>query len=235
MDPTHGLGRVVFASLTQLAMETGHSELGTAKLILLGFSGTGALFAHLVGYSPNRIVAAVLANAGHYDPVGMDHVNLSPDAISVPELIIVGGADEVVGTQRNFDYFQRYRSRGAPWIFLLQNGISHCCVINTKTFVLKWLEEIIKLRRPASTKPLRRVDDQTGWVGFIRPCETSKHDHWGNTLWDVCSAEIQPLSHSQFTSLLGSGWFPDHTIASEWLIFTEQTKHPADSFPNQPK
>ena len=111
----------------------GDPELSSSKLIVLGFSGTGALFAHFVAYAPDHVLAAILTNSGQTDPYGMDRIDLSPKATAVPQLIIVGGADEIGGTQRNFEYFEKYRKRGAPWVFLVQNGIPHCCVINKKT------------------------------------------------------------------------------------------------------
>jgi hypothetical protein len=79
-------------------------ELSSAKLILLGFSGTGALFAHFVGYASDRVVGSILTDPGHYDPVGVDNVRLPPAALAVPELIMVGGADEVSGTERPYNY-----------------------------------------------------------------------------------------------------------------------------------
>ena len=44
MYPEHGLGRSLFTALDALGQESGHPELGRAKLIVLGFSGTGAYF-----------------------------------------------------------------------------------------------------------------------------------------------------------------------------------------------
>jgi len=235
MDPSRGVARSIFAALDTFSQQTKHPEISSSKLIVLGFSGTGALFAHFVGYAPDRVLAAILTNSGQSDPYGMDRINLPPEAIAVPELIIVGGTDEVGGTHRNFDYFQKYRSRGAPWVFLLQNGIPHCCVINAKTFVLNWLNGIMKLRKPTPMKPLRRINDDGGWVGFIGPCETVKRDHWGEPLWNVCNATIQPLHRPAPSHQLASGWFPDRKLALDWLSFIQQKEHPANSFPNQPK
>jgi len=48
MNPKHGLGRSLFSALNTLGTESGHPELRDAKLILLGFSGTGAYFGHFV-------------------------------------------------------------------------------------------------------------------------------------------------------------------------------------------
>jgi len=214
MDPSHGIGRALFTALDQFARQSSHSELSSAKLILLGFSGTGALFAHFVGYAPDRIVASIPADAGHYDPVGVDNVHLPSSALAVPELIMTGGADKVSGTQRPYDYFRLYRDRGAPWAFLVQNKTPHCCIINTKSLMLAWLGEIIKMRQPSATKPLHTVDDSQGWVGFIRTCPSDIHDDWGAPTWDVCAASIQPVGHAAPRDQIPAGWLPILSISN---------------------
>jgi len=235
MDPSRGVARSIFAALDSFAQQTNHPELSSSKLIVLGFSGTGALFAHFVGFVPDRVLAAILTNSGQTDPFGMDRIDLSPEATAVPQLIIVGGADEIGGTQRNFEYFEKYRKKGALWIFVGQNGIPHCCVINTKAFVLNWLDEIMKARLTAPKSPLPKIDDRRGWVGFIRPCDTTKRDHWGDPLWNVCGAAVQEATRAAPTDWLPSGWFPTQGLAAEWQQYVQQKRHPADSFPNQPK
>jgi hypothetical protein len=61
MDPAKGIGRALFAALTQLAQSSHHPELASCKLILLGFSGTGSLAGRLAGYAPDRILAVIAA------------------------------------------------------------------------------------------------------------------------------------------------------------------------------
>ncbi len=231
MDPAHGFGRALFTALDQFARESGHSELSSAKLILLGFSGTGALFAHFVGYAPDRVVASIPTAPGHYDPVGIDKVRLPPAALAVPELIIAGGADNVSGTQRPYNYFRQYRDRGAPWAFLVQNNTPHCCIINTKVLMLAWLDRIIALRRPSPTRPLRTIDDRRGWFGFIRPCQASVHDAWHAPTWDVCDASVQPAGQAPPAGMIPAGWLPSHRLANEWLAFIRQPTHPVSSLP----
>jgi dienelactone hydrolase len=231
MEPSHGIGRALLTALDQFSHQTGHSELSSAKLILLGFSGTGALFAHFVGYAPERIVASIPTNPGHFDPVGIDNVHLPSSALAVPELIMTGGADKISGTQRPYDYFRLYRDRGAPWAFLVQNKTPHCCIINTKSLMLAWLDRIIELRQPSPTKPLRRVDDSRGWAGFIRTCPSDVHDGWGAPTWDVCEASIQPVGQAIPTGRIPAGWFPSHHVATEWLEFIKQPAHPTASLP----
>jgi dienelactone hydrolase len=231
MDPSHGVGRALFTALDQFAHQTGHAELSSAKLILLGFSGTGALFAHFVGYTPDRIVASIPADPGHYDPVGVDNVKLPAVALGVPELILTGGADKICGTQRPYDYFRLYRNRGAPWAFLVQNKTPHCCIINAKLLMLAWLEEIIKMRQPSSTNALRKIDTSRGWLGFIRTCPSDVHDDWGAATWDVCDASIQPVGRAAPTDKVSAGWLPSHRVATQWLEFVKQRAHPTTSLP----
>jgi pimeloyl-ACP methyl ester carboxylesterase len=231
MDPSHGIGRALFSAADQFAHLSGHPELSSAKLILLGFSGTGALFAHFVGYAPDRVVAAILAAPGHYDPVGIDRVHLSPTAIQVPELIIVGGADKVSGTERPYNYFTRYREKGAPWTFLVQNSTPHCCVINTKAFLLDWLEKIVNLRQPSPTIALRKIDQRHSWLGYIKTCVTDVRDSWTATTWNVCDATIELERRTPPVEMIPAGWLPSHRLATEWLDFIKQPTHDTASLP----
>jgi dienelactone hydrolase len=231
MDPSHGIGRALFTALDQFSKQSGHPELRSAKLILLGFSGTGALFAHFVGFAPDRVVAAILANPGHYDPVGMDNVHLSAAALMVPELIIVGGADKVSGTQRPYDYFRHYREQGAPWVFVEQNQTPHCCVINLKHFVLDWLDSITKFRQPSADKSLSNIDDSRGWFGYIKTCPSDVRDSWHGATWNVCGANVGRAGSTVPADLMPAGWLASRSLAQEWLNIIKQPSHPTASLP----
>ena len=232
MEMSRGVARSMFAALDDFARQTGHPEISNAKLIVLGFSGIGAMFGHFVRYAPDRVLAAILANPGQTEPYGIKDMALDPTAFAVPQFIITGGIDDRGGTQRPWDYFNRHWSRGAPWAYLVQNGLPHCCVINAKTLILEWIEEIVKLRRPASNTPLRTINVGKGWRGFIRPCENGKRDTWGGPDWNVCDASIQPAGMPVPTGRVAGGWFPTHRVATDWLMFIREQKHPADSFPD---
>ena len=231
MEPSHGIGRALFTALSQFAEQANHPELSSAKLILLGFSGTGALFAHFVGFAPDRVVASIPTDPGHYDPVGIDNVHLSAAALSVPELILAGGADKVCGTQKPYDYFLFYRKQGAPWGFVVQNKTPHCCIINAKSLILLWLTKVIELRVPSPSAPLRKINTDDGWMAFMRTCPSQIHDTWGNLTWDVCDASIQPAGHSAPQNQITAGWFPTQEIARAWLAFVKEPDHPTTSLP----
>ena len=231
MDPAHGIGRALFTALEQLATVSAHPELATTKLILLGFSGTGALFAHFVGFAPDRVVAAIVTDPGHYDPVGIDNVQLSPAARLVPQLIMTGGADRVSGTQRPYDYFRRYYDQGAPWAFVVQNKTPHCCIINTKALMLAWLDAMIRLRQPARNMSLRSLDRRPGRSLGIHTCVSDVHDTWGTPTWDVCAASVQATSTTLPDGMIPAGWLPSASLAEQWRTFVTQPTHETTSLP----
>ena len=82
------------------------------------------------------------------------------------------------------------------------------------------------------TIPLRPINVHQGWEGFFRPCENGKRDTWGGLDWNVCDASIQPTGMPAPTGRLAGAWFPNHRLASDWLAFIREQKHPADSFPD---
>ena len=143
VDPSRGIGRALFTALTQLGQSSNHHELASAKLILLGFSGTGSLVGRMAGFAPNRILAVVSTNPGHFDPLGVDTIHLSRTALAIPQLILAGSADAVSGTQRPYGYFRRHFDQGAPWTFVVQNKVPHCCIMNAKDLILQWLDAIV--------------------------------------------------------------------------------------------
>ena len=92
----------------------GHPELASAKLILLGFSGTGSLVGRFAEYAPDRVLAVIASNPGHFDPLGVDTIALSPKAAAIPQLVLAGSADRITGTQRPYrDSSEVLRPRGA--------------------------------------------------------------------------------------------------------------------------
>ena len=238
VDPARGIGRALFTALTQLAETSHHAELASSKLILLGFSGTGSLVGRLAGYAPDRIVAVMATDPGHFDPLGVDSIVLSPQAASIPQLILTGSADAVSGTQRPYAYFRKYFDQGAPWTFVVQNHTPHCCIINAKGLVLRWLDAVV-------TQGLTRT---TGWYGFIKTapsqiadcpapqppavpvwCRGTK-DSWGGDNWSVSEATINRRS-DPLLEMRPAGWLPTRAFANQWRSFVRLPEHPITSLP----
>jgi hypothetical protein len=239
VDPFKGLGRALFSALSQLAESSKHPELASAKVILLGFSGTGSLSARFAEYAPDRVVAIIASNPGHGTNLGMDTIELSAKAVAIPQLILVGSADRITGTERPYAYFRKHFDQGAPWTFIVQNGIPHCCIINAKPLVLEWLHAVV----------VRRQTRASGSYGFIRttPSEIQEcpkpspdpantiwcrgtTDTWGGANWSVAAAQVERRTTGP-EGMIPAGWLPNGRFARQWISFVRRLQHPITSLP----
>ena len=233
VDPRRGLGRTLFTALAQLAERSGHPELEYAKFILLGFSGTGSLVARMTEYAPDRVIASIPTHPGHFDPLGMDTVTLSRKAAAIPQLILVGSADAVSGTQRPYDYFRRHFDQGAPWTFVVQNRVPHCCIMNGKALILEWLEAVVVRRLTRATGRYGFIaiqpTDATGCPGQTAQVRTSlclgPRDDWGGQNWSVSSASVERRLVPP-KDMMPSGWLPTEAFGQHWKSFVTQSQHP---------
>jgi hypothetical protein len=96
MDPSKGIGRALLAALGQFAKLSGHQELASAKLILLGFSGTGSLVGRFAAYAPDRVLAVVATHPGR-NPLGLEILAIRGGSVGggreVHRTTFRGGAD----------------------------------------------------------------------------------------------------------------------------------------------
>ena len=122
MDMSRGVARSIDAALERCRKQSGHAEIAKAKLIVLGFSGMGAMFAQYVKYDPSRVLAAILANPGQGVPYGMETVNLSDDAAAVPQFIIVGRLTVAVERSGRMNIFKDIGFAEHPGRFWCRTG-----------------------------------------------------------------------------------------------------------------
>ena len=203
MDPAKGIGRALFAALGQFAELSGHRELASAKLILLGFSGTGSLVGRFAAYAPDRVLAVVATHPGH-NPLGLETIDLSPEAAAIPQFILAGSGPHHRYRTTIRVLPQGYFERRAPWTFVVQNKTPHCCVINAKALMLMWLDAVVvqRLTRGRDTERygfIRTAPETVQGCSNLFPaavpiwCHGTK-DAWGGENWSVSTAAIAPRS-----------------------------------------
>ncbi len=231
VDPEKGLGRNLLTALDQFAEQSRHPELKQAPLIVLGFSGAGSLAARLTTFAPERVMAAVLAHAGQFDPLGLDTIQHTAASVKIPELILVGSKDDHVGTRRAYDYFNRYWHEGAPWVFVTQNGVPHCCVINAKDLILEWLDAVLSLRLEPRKTQMLPVDRSHGYLGYIQIAETATVDSYKLHTSEVLYASYYGAHDDAMKSGIPAGWMPTKHFAEDWKVFVAEPFHPAVSLP----
>ena len=229
IDPSNGLGRALFVALDQFSTETSHPELKTAPVILLGFSGAGAFAARLVGFAPQRIAAAVLSHAGQNHSLGLDTIHLPDASLTVPELIIVGGRDQTVGTELSYAYFSRYWRLGAPWLFATQNDVGHCCTSDAKDLVLAWLDAVLSKRLRKASGSLATIRRTDGYYAFFQKDPTEIRD--GSHLFtsNARNLTFQRTDSTPQSSAETAGYLPSRKTAAEWLSFADLPAQPIPS------
>jgi predicted esterase len=223
VDPNHGLGRALLTAVDQLSITTNHRELKTAPLLLLGFSGAGALVGRLVGFAPDRIATAILSHAGQVPPLNLDTINLSGSALKIPELILVGGKDEVVGTEVAYSYFSKYWRLGAPWLFATQNDAIHFCNEDATDLILAWLNTVIE--NSGSQQASVGVNKNRGYYGYFRKMPTGSFDHGHLPLVQAVNLKVERPSEAPPREAVPAGWLPSKEIALSWEHFANLPDH----------
>lgn len=231
IDPSNGLGRALFAALDQFSTLTNHSELSTAPVILLGFSGAGAFAGRLVSFAPQRIAAAVLSHAGQTPPLNLNTIELTGTSLTVPELIIVGGKDQTVGTERSYTYFSRYWALGAPWLFATQNNVGHCCTSDAKDLILAWLDAILSKRLQKATADLTPIRRSDGYYAFFRKDPTGTLDSGNRITSNAKDPTFQRSESAAQTNLDAGGYLPSRKTALEWQSFANRPDQSSTSPP----
>ena len=212
VEPEKGVARALFTALSQFAESEGRPELNTTRIIAMGWSGAGSLVGRLAGYRPGRYLAGIAYAPGSYEPLGMDTIELSAQAIVRPQLIIANGSDNVCGTERPYQYFKKYFERGAPWTFVVQNRAPHCCLQNAQTLILEWLRGVLA----AELSP-RDIEE----YGYLTVEFSNVADEWKRPVFNAKAARIGPKGKGK-RGELPSGWMPSNGFAQEWLVFTRR-------------
>jgi hypothetical protein len=244
--PEHGIGRALLTALKQFASASDHPELAQSALLFLSFSGGGSLVARMAGFAADRTLAVVAVAPGQYEPLGMDTIDLPKEALDVPQLVIANGADDVNGTARPYLYFQKYRRKGAPLTFVIQNRTPHCCVDNVVPLMLSWLDAVVRERQASSgDSHLGAIHQQREWVGRLEVEDSGVKDDWKTKSWNVSSAEVEAasekvlgevnseilLANTNDPEVPASGrlvpsWLPSKAFANVWRQFERAKEHP---------
>lgn len=213
VDPARGIGRALLVALDQFADSEARPELKSAPLVAMGRSGAGSLVARLAAYRPERYLAGIAYEPGQYDPLGMNTIELHGSAIRRPQLIITGGADERVGTERPYRYFRRYFDAGAPWTFVTQNRTPHCCLQNAQILILDWLDDVLAMKPDEFRK---------GLFGYLTVEYSPIRDGWHNAIFNAAAARVGREACQPKNNELCTGWLPSSKFAENWLQFVRR-------------
>jgi hypothetical protein len=211
--PGKGVGRAMFTALDQFAESEAHPELKAAPVIAMGWSGAGSLVGRLADYRVGRYLAGIAYAPGQYEPLGMNTIELSPEALRHPQLIIANGGDNINGTERPYNYFRRHFDKGAPWTFVVQNRTPHCCLQNVQTLILDWVHGVLTTESSQMG---------TGDYGYLRVEVSKVVDEWKRPVFNATSSRVGPKAQAG-SGELPAGWMSSKTFAESWLALVRRT------------
>lgn len=225
-DATQGQGRVLFAALSQYAVDARHPEIANLNVVLSGFSAAGVLTTTMANAYPNRILGYIPYAAGDAY-LDLDTVPVSAAAAQIPALVLANAYDPDSGVQRSMRYFERGWAQGAPWGFGVQNHTAHCCTDSTSSVMVPWVTALVQ--------PLESTTTGTGsaaaaaapgapvnWVAAAAAsgpntrflCYTDGYyDSYGESNCFIYSASLAPSTDGGPQA----GWLPDSASANAWL------------------
>jgi hypothetical protein len=163
--------------------------------------------------------------------LGLDTIQLSFAGLTVPELILVGGRDGHVGTERPYAYFTKYWSEGAPWLFTTQNDVPHCCVVNARDLLLIWLDAVLKRRLEPANSNLLPLDKDGGYNAFLQLSATATRDTWNLPTANAVRPLFERVGRRPPQGYQPAGWLPSKKVAQQRRDFVAQPSYPVTSMP----
>lgn len=145
-EAKRGSGRALLDGLAALGKTSGHPEMETAPIYILGFSAGGQFSYSFACFCPAR-VAAFVANKG-----GIYATKATPAVREIPGLFIAGQKD--LGTRRSAirNIFMENRKLGARWCLANEPGRGHETA-HANEIALPFFEAVMRAReRPASER-----------------------------------------------------------------------------------
>jgi pimeloyl-ACP methyl ester carboxylesterase len=182
----------VVAILSPLADATGHPELASAPLAVMGYSFGGCFVGNLVSRHPERVIAFHIFKPSCSFPMD-SQTGLAGESGLIPGQFLIADNDEAVGqfgNQAVIDGFQQNRAASSPWSLAVEIGGTHDPSMRLFEFAARWFDAVIPLRLDAQEPeqaPLRPIVESAGWLGntetFVIAPYATYEDAKGEAAW----------------------------------------------------
>ena len=198
-DVSKGSGQALIDAIKRFSFSSNHPELGTAPLLMWGFSAGGQFNYEFACWNPSRVLAFVVNKGGIYYTA-----LASKETRSVPGIFFTGENDLDSRKDIIKGIFSLNRRAGALWIYAPEPGVSHETG-QTKKLALAFFDEIIPLRLSDyslqdSNHYLKPLKESDGFIG----------DHKNQTISLVSEDKKYDYPVS---------WLPGRTTAEAWVAF----------------
>jgi dienelactone hydrolase len=142
----YGSGRALLAGLAALGKVSGHPEMESVPLFLLGFSAGGQFSYSFACFCPERTAAFVSNKGGVYLTPATDA------ARAIPGLFIMGEKDTASRRSAIREVFAKNRTLGACWFMAVEPKYGHNTA-NANDLALPFFEAVMRSHeRPAAER-----------------------------------------------------------------------------------
>jgi pimeloyl-ACP methyl ester carboxylesterase len=189
-----GSGKAFLRALRVLAANSNHSEIATIPWLAWGHSAGGQFAYGLACVFPERTLAFAAIKGGYYE------TKFDKRARTIPGLWVIGERDAPFRAQNIITIFEPQRFHGALWCVAWEKDSGHE-EGRSRSLVVAFFRDTIRLRLPATEKPILLVPESAGWFG--------KREN----------RQIAPIANSVLSTsdAATTVWLPGKASAEEWV------------------
>jgi Carboxypeptidase regulatory-like domain len=182
----------IFDALQNVAAQSGHDEIATTPVLMVGLSAGAHEAAGLASRNPLRTIG-LLARV----PVSVTRLT-EPAALAVPAFVMQAEIDHNLEAK---EAFSENRSRGGLWSLAVEPAVEHGQATSLANSVMTgWITAALGLRLPASSSaPLVSLAEASGWLG------------------DQSTLEIAPWATFPGNPRTAS-WLLSPSVAASWKV-----------------
>lgn len=150
-------------AVADFAVQSGHSELAQAPLLLWGYSLGGCVAYSFSRQHSERVIGFITQKGGCHRPTS------AGVARSIPGYLFIGELDLQSRLENITEIFERNRRDNALWALAIEPGAGHDPVADFE-LMFNWMGTVLDQRLPATVVPgmsitLSPLDEASGWLG----------------------------------------------------------------------
>ncbi|MBD3181186.1 hypothetical protein GF312_02770 [Candidatus Poribacteria bacterium] len=161
--------KAIFHAMEYFSEVSGHPEVKYSGLIHIGPSEAAFQAPQFAFLNPQRTIAVI---AVHGSPV-TKHIEVLDGPLGlVPRLQVMCETDRYTPSYRIYHFLLEGRKYGALWTSLYQGKVPHDR-IGQPDFMIKWIEDVVKLRVPENIPrdklpEFKAISDKDGYLGYLQ-------------------------------------------------------------------
>jgi hypothetical protein len=205
----------LLSALEHFSVEADRPELARVGLVHVGISKSAHQASMYAQLCPERTIAVVGYHTAANWRRSQYDIDPGGPGSTVPQLLLIGGADDLIPAESILAFVRAGRAVGAPWASCHQGRVVHD-KLGDPGFILEWLTAVVEQRVPPpeeDTPPweLGLMDLSAGRLGRLRWHDTGAPPEPAGA--EVYAPEAYPADPAE------AHWLPDEPTAHAWRAY----------------